>query len=159
MYGIWPSYETRTAPTYFSNPTLFERDRPIFKQFIPVLKAINYAGWEPLTYANASDTRGPEAGGFSIERFGSVAHGSVFWTLRRAEPLHVVAPGARPVRLTLHTAALGLAPRAEGYAIVEIAQPGSAVIAPVVVAPTAATADVQLPDLPHNATFVLQLKA
>ena len=163
VYGIWPSFETRVAPTYFSDPKLYERDRPLFRQFIPVLRRINYAGWEPLTLATASDM--PPAGGgaarFSVERFGRVADGSgIFWTLRRAGPLSVVAPsGPRPVRLTLHAAALGLAPRVEGYAVAEIAQPHSAAMKPVVVAKGATTVDVHVANLPHNTTLVIELTA
>ena len=160
VYGIWPSFETRVAPTYFSDPKLYERDRPLFRQFIPVLRRINYAGWEPLTLANASDMT-TTAARFSVERFGRVADGSgVFWTLRRAEPLSVVAPsGPRPVRLTLHAAALGLAPRVEGYAVAEIAQPHSAAMKPVVVAKGATTVDVHVANLPHNTTLVIELTA
>ena len=162
VYGIWPSFEednTSEAPGYFSNPRLYERDRPVFKQFIPVLQKINYAGWQPLTLANASDA-GATANTkvrFSIERFGSAVDGVVYWTLRRVEPLQAVVANPRPVRLTLHTAGLGLAPRAEGYAVAEIAQSQPVTIAPVVVS-TATMADVHLSDLPHNTTFVLQLK-
>ena len=172
---------------------MFERDRPLFKQFIPVLKAINAAGWQPLTLANASDSTpttlpaspasaanasggrpvsldgGVDAARFSIERFGSVAQGSIFWTLRRIEPLHATAtvaveqlepPLPRPVTLSPHTQSLGLAPRAEGYAVAEIAQRGSrrVVIAPVVVRAGAVMADVHIGSLPHNTTLVLQLK-
>lgn len=164
---------------------MFERDRPLFRQFIPVLKRINYAGWQAIPDANASDAAAGNAHprtSLMLERFGSVAEGDLFWTLRRAEPLlqpaasaaataaSLVSPGAhpmgpgpeppsplRPVRLTLHTAQLGIEPRARGYLVTEIAHPGSAAIAPVVVT-AAATADVHLPDLPHNTTFVLHLK-
>jgi hypothetical protein len=162
LYGIWPSFEednTSEAPGYFSNPKLYERDRPVFKQFIPVLRKINYAGWQPLPYANASNagaTANSEAS-FSIERWGSAADGVVYWTLRRVEPLQTVVTKRRPVRLTLHTADLGLVPRAEGYEVAEIAQLKPVVITPVVVSAAVATADVHLSDLPHNTTFVLQL--
>ena len=168
VYGIWPAFETRTGPAYFSTPVLYERDRPIFKQFIPVLRRINYAGWQPTPYANASDAGAAavavnEAPRFSLERFGSVAEGDVFWTLRRAAAAakHGIPPigaaGSTPVRLTLHTTALGLAPSAEGYVFTEIAQSDSAAIPPVVVS-AAATVDVHLADLRVNTTFVLHLK-
>lgn len=159
VYGIWPSIEednTSEAPGYFSNPKLYERDRPIFKQFIPVLKKINYAGWQPLTFATAHDIDETARNGssFSMERFGSAADGVMYWTLRRAEPLQLAATTSRPVRLTLQTSNLGLAPRAQGYAMTEIAH-RSITVAPLVVA--GPQADVLLDDLPHNTTFVLQL--
>ena len=69
----------------------------------------------------------------------------------------MIVTNLRPVRLTLHTADLGLVPRAEGYAVAEIAQFKPVVITPLVVS-AAATADVHLSDIPHNTTLVLQLK-
>jgi hypothetical protein len=160
VYGIWPSIEednTSEAPGYFSNPKLYERDRAIFKQFIPVLKKINYAGWHPLTFATASDidaTTTNRGFSFSIERFGSAADGVLYWTLRRVEPLQLAVVNPRPVRFTLHTANLGLVPREQGYPIAEIAH-RFITVAPVVV--TGSVVDVLLHDLPHNTTFVLQL--
>ena len=128
-------------------------------------------GLQSIPYANASDAAraatiaGSKASQFSLERFGSVVEGDggVFWTFRRVEPpLHVTTSDtlstARHVRLTLHTAALGLAPRSDGYTFAEIAQPDSAAISPVVVSTSAIIVDVHLPDLPHNTTFVLHLK-
>ena len=159
LYGIWPSFEednTSEAPGYFSNPKLYERDRPVFKQFVPVLQKINYAGWQPLQFANASNAA-ESVHRFNIERWGSAADGVVYWTLRRVEPLRMIVTNLRPVRLTLHTADLGLVPRAEGYVVAEIAQVKPVVITPLVVS-AAATADVHLSDIPHNTTLVLQLK-
>ena len=58
------------------------------------------------------------------------------------------------MRLTLHTANLGLVPREKGYPIAEIAH-GFITVAPVVI--TGSVVDILLQDLPHNTTFVLQL--
>ena len=71
-YGFWPSFFSANAATavYFKNASLYERDRPLFKRFVPVLRAINAAGWEPLRSAALVGGPRPEAGAVFVERFG-----------------------------------------------------------------------------------------
>ena len=69
-YGLWPGFFSADAAsaTYFGNHSLFDRDRPLFKMFIPPLHKINEAGWQPVTLANATaDSGGP----FQLERWGA----------------------------------------------------------------------------------------
>ena len=69
-YGLWPGFFSADAAraTYFGNHSLFDRDRPLFKMFIPPLHKINQAGWRPVTLANATaDSGGP----FQLERWGA----------------------------------------------------------------------------------------
>jgi len=68
-YGMFPGYFSADASTktYFSQPALFERDRPLFKKYVPLCKLVAEAGWKPLTYATSSDEN------VYIERFGSDA--------------------------------------------------------------------------------------
>jgi hypothetical protein len=65
-YGMFPGFFSANAATghYFERPELFERDRPLFRKFVPLCKLVAEAGWEPVTRARASDER------IHVERFG-----------------------------------------------------------------------------------------
>jgi hypothetical protein len=54
--------------------TKIENGRPFFKKYIPVIKQISGAGWEPVTWASCNSE------GVRIERFGSA--GNLFFTVR-----------------------------------------------------------------------------
>jgi hypothetical protein len=60
---------------YFLHPELYERDRPLFQLYMPVIRALSSAGWEPITRATAT----PAA---EIERFGDLSRGPVLLTVR-----------------------------------------------------------------------------
>ena len=67
FYGVWPgnqSSSTTTGKWYWTNPTRVERDRPTYKQYVPLLQQITAAGWQPITLATSSN---PDVW---IERFG-----------------------------------------------------------------------------------------
>jgi len=66
-YGMFPSFFSADAITnrYFDQPALYNRDRPLFKKYIPLIKIIAEAGWQPLTNATSSDPA------VYVERFGS----------------------------------------------------------------------------------------
>ena len=85
---------------------MYERDRPIFKQFVPILKAINFAGWRPLRSASLVARTGvqqPPPDKAFIERYGSVClNGTVFWTIYNSD--NVSYSG---LSLLINTAALG----------------------------------------------------
>jgi hypothetical protein len=65
-YGFFPSMFTggETWKPYWDDPALYNRDRPLFKRYVPVIKALGAAGWEPVTYARSDDPR------VYVERFG-----------------------------------------------------------------------------------------
>jgi hypothetical protein len=65
-YGMFPGFFSADAATghYFSRPELYERDRPLFKKYIPVCRLVAEAGWHPVTGARSSDPR------VHVERFG-----------------------------------------------------------------------------------------
>ena len=65
-YGMFPGFFSADASTkhYFSNPELYERDRPLFKKYMPLCKAVAEAGWEARTGATSSDEK------VYVERFG-----------------------------------------------------------------------------------------
>jgi hypothetical protein len=67
-YGMFPGYFSADASTghYFTRPELYNRDRPLFKKYVPLCKRVAEAGWEPLTGA-ASDNEA-----VIVERFGNL---------------------------------------------------------------------------------------
>ncbi len=65
-YGMFPGFFSHNASQghYFSRPELYERDRPLFKKYVPLCKRLAEAGWEPITLAHSSDSH------VYVERFG-----------------------------------------------------------------------------------------
>ncbi len=65
-YGMFPGFFSHNASQghYFTRPELYERDRPLFKKYVPLCKLVAEAGWEPITLARSSDSR------VYVERFG-----------------------------------------------------------------------------------------
>jgi hypothetical protein len=98
FYGIFPSMFSHNAAEnpYWRNPTWYNRDRPLFKQYIPLIKRIAEAGWQPVTEATCDNP------GIFAERFGPDAGGAVYLTLMNdtAEP--------QSGTVTVDAAALGL---------------------------------------------------
>ena len=67
FYGIFPSMFSANAAEnpYWENPKWYNRDRDLFKKYLPMNKSISAAGWEPVTFAK-SDSQV-----VSVERFGN----------------------------------------------------------------------------------------
>ncbi|MBN2593370.1 MAG: hypothetical protein JXA81_07680 [Sedimentisphaerales bacterium] len=65
-YGMFPGFFSHNASQghYFTRPELYERDRDLFKKYVPLCKLVAEAGWEPITLARSSDSR------VYVERFG-----------------------------------------------------------------------------------------
>ena len=65
-YGMFPGFFSADASTgqYFQNPDLYNRDRPLFKKYIPLCKLIAEAGWKPVTLARSNDPK------IYVEKFG-----------------------------------------------------------------------------------------
>ncbi len=72
-YGMFPSYFSADASTrhYFENPELYERDRPLFKRYMPIVTRVAEAGWEPEPCAETNDAK------LYVERFGALPGASV----------------------------------------------------------------------------------
>lgn len=66
FYAIFPSMFSANAAThpYWENPALYERDRPLFRKYIPIIRSLSAAGWEPITQAQSSNR------GVYLERYG-----------------------------------------------------------------------------------------
>jgi hypothetical protein len=70
-YGMYPGFFNNTsngpnhsAGHYFSTPKFYNRDRDLFKKYMPLCKLVGQAGWEPITRATCTDSK------IMIERFG-----------------------------------------------------------------------------------------
>lgn len=65
-YGVFPSMFSADASTrnYWTQPQWYNRDRRLFKRYVPVVSRLSAAGWEPVTHARTSDPM------VYVERFG-----------------------------------------------------------------------------------------
>ncbi len=58
VYAIYPSANSDSSSTsgYFAQPGLYGRDRPLFKKYVPIIRAMSLAGWQPITDAAVDNT-------------------------------------------------------------------------------------------------------
>ncbi|MEA3368063.1 MAG: hypothetical protein U9R68_08120, partial [Planctomycetota bacterium] len=58
-YGMFPGFFSHNASQghYFSRPELYNRDRPLFKKYVPLVKRAAEAGWQPVTLVRSSDPK------------------------------------------------------------------------------------------------------
>ncbi|MFO1498942.1 MAG: hypothetical protein U1G07_11220 [Verrucomicrobiota bacterium] len=72
FYGMFPSMFSHNASEnpYWQNPKWYNRDRPIFRRFLPVIKEVAEAGWQPVTRATCDHPQ------LLVERFGTDASGA-----------------------------------------------------------------------------------
>ena len=77
FYGFHPSFfsENASDDPYWRSPYHYEIGRPFFKRYIPVIRAVASAGWQPVTHARAIP------GTLGLERFGD-GTGDVYLTMR-----------------------------------------------------------------------------
>ncbi|NLC55519.1 MAG: hypothetical protein GX774_01615 [Armatimonadetes bacterium] len=87
FYGIFPSMFSHNAcdDPYWANPAWYNRDRHLFKRYIPVIRRVAEAGWRPVTGARCREAL--------VERFGPGADGKTYFTLHN--------PGDQPVEAEL----------------------------------------------------------
>jgi hypothetical protein len=59
FYGMMPSFFSHNAAdaTYWTRPEVYNRDRHLFRRYMPVAQTIAAAGWEPLTYATTGNPK------------------------------------------------------------------------------------------------------
>lgn len=67
FYGIYPSMFSVDAASdpYWADASLYERDRDLFKRYIPLVREVGEAGWEPVTRASS------DSDDVLVERFGT----------------------------------------------------------------------------------------
>lgn len=77
FYGMLPSMFSFDAATdaYFENPKYYNRDRHLFIKYLPVIKKIAKAGWEPMTFARSSNED------IFIERYGKDYTEALYFTV------------------------------------------------------------------------------
>ena len=65
-YGMFPGFFSHNASQghYFTRPELYERDRPLFKRYVPLCRKVAEAGWEPITGVRSDHPQ------VYVERFG-----------------------------------------------------------------------------------------
>jgi hypothetical protein len=65
-YGMFPGFFSHNASQghYFTRPELYERDRDLFKKYVPLCRLVAEAGFEPVTNAHSNDKK------IHVERFG-----------------------------------------------------------------------------------------
>ena len=65
-YGMFPGFFSHNASEghYFSRPDLYNRDRPLFKKYVPLIKRVAEAGWQPVTFVRSSEAK------VTVERWG-----------------------------------------------------------------------------------------
>ncbi|NLF19457.1 MAG: hypothetical protein GX595_19695, partial [Lentisphaerae bacterium] len=101
-YGIfpgffdWPPSGLGPGGQYWNHPRYYERDRDLFRTYLPLCRALALAGWEPVTQARCDHPR------LAVERFGPDDDGVVWLTILNEEPT------AQDTLLTIWPAALGL---------------------------------------------------
>ena len=80
FYGMFPSMFSHNAAEnpYWRNPTWYNRDRPLFRRYIPLIKQVAEAGWQPVTDARCDNPN------VDVERYGPTAEGVTFLTLWNA---------------------------------------------------------------------------
>ncbi len=123
-YGMFPGFFSHNASEdhYFSRPELYDRDRPLFRKYVPLCKRVAEAGWEPITLARTDD----EA--VYVERFGD-RYLTVFNDSPQRKRVTVALEGLTPS--APHSPELvgeGIAVWQEGRATLELDAEGVALI-------------------------------
>ncbi len=79
FYAIFPSFFSHNAADdpYWQNPALYNRDRPLFLKYIPVIRTLSRVGWEPIPHARV--TEGGD--GVYVERYGDDLADGLYLTL------------------------------------------------------------------------------
>ncbi len=77
FYGMWPGFFSHNAAEnpYWQNPKWYERDRPLFRKYIPLIRRVAEAGWRPRTWADSGNSA------ILAERFGPDTSGAIYFTI------------------------------------------------------------------------------
>ena len=103
-YGVfpgffdWPPSGLGPGARYWAHPEYYERDRDLFRKYIPLVKTLSVAGWEPLTLARSSNQD------VFVERYGPGDDGILWLALLNEEA------DPQQSTLTIDAARLGIDP-------------------------------------------------
>jgi hypothetical protein len=77
FYGIYPGMFSHNAADnpYWHNSAWYNRDRLLFRKYIPLIRRVAEAGWQPVTAARSDNPA------IYLERFGPDARGTLYLTL------------------------------------------------------------------------------
>ena len=77
FYGFFPSFFSvnSTSNIYWADSAKYNQGRSYFKKYLPLIKAISQAGWQPVTSARLSNKE------VRIERFGGSKDKDIYFTL------------------------------------------------------------------------------
>ncbi len=77
FYGFFPSFFSEDASNniYWEDSVKYNVGRPFFKKYIPLIKEIAQAGWQPIPYARINNKE------IKLERFTNKDSNSVYFTL------------------------------------------------------------------------------
>jgi len=79
FYSIFPSFfdeEAASKDPYWTSPkNWYERDRDLFKKYLPLIISIAKAGWEPITWAFSDKKE------IYVERYGRASEGNLHFTV------------------------------------------------------------------------------
>ena len=93
LLGFFPGFNGG----YWDHSSYYERDRGLFKLYVPLIKTIAQAGWKPVHYATSSNAA------TLLERFGDPSDGSFYITAQNS------GTSTTTVTITLDGAGLGIA--------------------------------------------------
>jgi hypothetical protein len=91
---------------YFRDPKFYNRDRHLFRKFIPILRQLFDAGWQPVTHAR------PQPARVRVERYGPGTDGQLFFALYNPSDATLES------QVTVDSEALGLTPVKTATALV-----------------------------------------
>jgi hypothetical protein len=108
LYGIFPSFFNGTylkdgkwvSVHYFKEPKFYNRDRPMFRKYIPVLRRMFDASWQVIPYARTDPPT------IRVERYGTSAGRDLLFALYNPTATEVYASllvDAAPLGLKLRT--------------------------------------------------------
>ncbi len=80
FYGFFPSFFSVNSATdpYWQDSIRYNIGRPFFKKYIPLIKEISNAGWQPVTFARLNNSE------LKIERFGTRESNKIYFTIYNA---------------------------------------------------------------------------
>jgi hypothetical protein len=78
FYAVFPGMFSANAADnpYWETPRWYNRDRPLFKKYLPLIKKLSAAGWEPIPYARSNTPS------VTVERYGD----HLFTVQNRGQP-------------------------------------------------------------------------